>query len=450
MSIPNSGILIISPSGYPGSGSPLDLTQYMDVQPSDGMDPANPQFTQRVWSHALLKEGGVQALENLQLKEMQFPLNLNAGSRDAVGALLQQVNNMVNAAGQTVQWQDMGSSQPTFFDLAGGQFDIKYDFRRAGNYWICGLLRLFVQPLGHTATMRLVASAAGTGPLLMLPIPSPVLGDALAQIQAVVTSGQANVYAPIPGIAVLPPGYVPEFQSATLGGSGVLMGGSGAVASQFLRYTQPPGAPGFSQICAATLPAATPYLGTNRLIAIARGAGMLQSDIGGQTGPTSYLASITGATNSGGAGDSGWQTVDLGPFSIPSSLPQPTQLMIAVLGIAPTNALATQTIDVCDLIVLPDSNSAFVRTVGQQIATPSGAFTFDGVMNESSCEALGAFQSRLSGAQRGSIPKPPPSQQASAQLCVLFGPGSSNSIPAPANGPLSASVQVRERVRFAF
>lgn len=472
-----TGILIISPSTYPGSGAPLDLSNYMRVNQGDGLDPANPTFTNKVWARSLLKEGGVQALESLQLKEMQFPLYLSATTRDGVAALVQQVNAMINAPGQTVGWQDQGASNMTFYDLASGQFDIHYDFRRAGgNAIIDGLLRLFVQPLGHTATMRLVASAAGTGPLLTLPIPSPILGDAPALIRAQVQGGSAALQRNV-AVSVLQPNYQALYPAPTLPGAGAnatFTGGSGAVASQFVRFFAGPGVgvpgPQFAGTGAfAQIPATTAYFGQNRVFAIARTSAASAvivlnqySNVGWSTFAFPVLAS--NATSNPLVGTD-WQAVDLGIVSIPSSANAISQVVdLTPYGYMPSNA-ATRTLDVSALVVLPDTQTSYINESAMgasNYSLPRTFDLFDAITGETWGGATTGWASapapnmHLTPAQRGQIPKLQPALAGpigASQQIAVFAMGATplssiGSSVQPANELISGAVWVRERFRF--
>ena len=151
----------------------LNLSNYLNVQQGEGMDPYNPSFTNKVFSHSLLKEGGTYALESLALKELQFPLRLKASTAAGVQELVQQLNQVLNSPGAVCIWQDTSTSQATYFDIASGQFDIQYNFREAeaaahSSAFVKGMLRVFVQPLGRRASPRPYAAASGVGPLLMI------------------------------------------------------------------------------------------------------------------------------------------------------------------------------------------------------------------------------------------------------------------------------------------
>lgn len=151
-------------------------TGYLDVQAADGMDPADPQFTTKIWGRSILKEGATLALEQLTEKELLFPLLLGpvggmTGAPTTLTALMQliqQINQIIETPGFSVSWQPDGASQATIFDGLSGQLDIDYDFRREQQHWTHAKLRLFTQPLGRTAGPRLYATASGVGPLLMI------------------------------------------------------------------------------------------------------------------------------------------------------------------------------------------------------------------------------------------------------------------------------------------
>jgi hypothetical protein len=401
-------------------------------------------------------------------------MSQNYFSRDGMAQLVERVNTLINLPGQTVLWQDQGSSQPTYFDLASGQLDLFYDFRRAGNYLISGMLRLFCQPLGHTATTRLVASAAGTGPLVTLPIASPILGDAPALIQAQISGGSfASAAWDTAALSVLPYGYVPEYQASSLvpGASTTLVGGSGAVASLFYRQILSSGATTVPMVASSlfttlNLYAASPYFGINRLLAVARATfGMTGNPIptvsgawlqaqyllGGTqalVGPTvSFVASTIGSAFN----PAGWAIADLGTVNVPSSLPAATlsvQVWAAYqLQLTGPGGQATFTLDITDLILLPDGQTAFVGAAGA--VRPGWSLHFDAINSESYVNnGGGVLQYRETSVQRGAIPKVP--VNASAQLAAVFMPQATSLSSAPANDLISASVTVRERVRFSF
>lgn len=52
----------------------FDFTPWLDVEKGKGMEPGDPQFTEKIFARSLLKAGATLALEHLREKEMVFPL----------------------------------------------------------------------------------------------------------------------------------------------------------------------------------------------------------------------------------------------------------------------------------------------------------------------------------------------------------------------------------------
>lgn len=69
---------LIVNSNSVGNPLSLNLSTSFRAQPDEGMDPADPQFAERIWGRSLLKEGATLALEQLTEKELLFPLALKA------------------------------------------------------------------------------------------------------------------------------------------------------------------------------------------------------------------------------------------------------------------------------------------------------------------------------------------------------------------------------------
>jgi hypothetical protein len=165
--------LLVLTSNNPANPQTIDLTNYVVVDPGQGLDPADPAFTQRVWSRSLLKEGATLALEQLVEREMMFPLKLGPiggfGSSpqnlSATLGLIQQINQIIETPGATMTWQPPGASQPTTFDILSGLVESAYNYRAEGQGWEFANLRVFTQPLGRTGSIRTYALAQGLGPI---------------------------------------------------------------------------------------------------------------------------------------------------------------------------------------------------------------------------------------------------------------------------------------------
>lgn len=157
--------LILNSNGLAGS---VDVSTFLDLTDDSDLDTYDPGWSSKVISHSLLREGGVLALEDRNTKELTFPLKLNASTKPAVLALVQQINQIVNTPGATYSWQDTEASQATVFDSVIGEFQVKYKYREQERHWVSGDLKLNVQPFGHVAGPRPYAAASGVGPLLMI------------------------------------------------------------------------------------------------------------------------------------------------------------------------------------------------------------------------------------------------------------------------------------------
>lgn len=430
----------------------LTLSKYLGVQPEDGMDTYDPTFTEKVFAHSLLKEGGTFALENLQLKEMVFPLLYGPFTIPERAEKVQELNRELNAATPiVVEWQDFGATNPTFFDLSGGQFDIEYDFRKGQQGYVKGKLRLFVQPFGRQPTPITVALAVASGPLLQIPIATTVRGDAPALLQTILD--ELRIGAAI--VSVLP---TPEWQAAfNLASSNLIannliattsrptaVNGSGAWATSFLRIASI-GAP--ANMVFPNPSSWLPYTAQTRVLAIARtpspAGGVAMQTVGplvGMVGPTALMATASYATD--------WQLVDLGLMSIPSLMvsnnigfavaPLSNPMYVSV-GAVTSHAQ----VDIAGLIALPDNNSVFLPSVNEAILAVDGVR--QGVIQ-------GGFE--RGALARGAIPRVPAGVYSPATPCTVVvvnvgggtGAGGSRAL----NLKLEVIVNLLERTRWVF
>lgn len=478
--------LILDPSGGPpallkvfanNQGNPLslDLSNFMDLTAGKGMDPYNPAFTDKVFARSLLREGGTLALESLQLKELAFPLLLNVpASQGTVGLnqLVVLLNQIINSPGAVCEWQDAGASQPTYFDLASGQFDIEYDYRHAEKLWLPGKLRLFAQPLGRTAGPRQYAAASGVGPLLMIsPYASgganilsasgagfggqqqpsggvqyfgapSLAGDAQSLLQISYT-GPLPVGAtgagttPYVAVSVLPDQYyqplitVPEMTTLVAQGLGSLINQSAAVASQYINLQWPSTRAqaffSFSPLISASagIEPTVAWTGNHRLFAIARASRSVQQ-LTLMPGP--LVQKSTGASINPGD----WGLYDLGTFTL-----RPSEYPSSVVTITAVTAAPSSSVDVTAFVMLPDSNTwllnptqiqgsqyGYPQSVALNFTVPSAPYTntllIDDVLSDQFIYAGGsqtatpapagmaASSSRVTPYSRGLVPRPQP------------------------------------------
>jgi hypothetical protein len=400
----------------------LDLTSYIDVVPGDGMDPYNPSFSTRVISHSLLKAGGVLALEDLQAKELVFPLKLNAATKPALIQLIAQLNQILTSPGATWSWKDDDVSQPTVFDGISGQFDIAYNYRESQKFWCQGNLRLFSEPLGHAGSPQVYAAASGYGPVLMIspyassgalslgastqagvqgyggapygastgvfyPGAPSVAGDAAAQLIVSYTGPLppgASMFGIVPyaAVSVLPDSlYQPLITTQQVGRTASkVVSNSAAIAGQYLtlgastsvtRWPQTSTViGGVDTLTVAPVPPAdvlseptVAWSGLHRLFAIARAstpAPYLNASLSLNGGPLSTQQPPVSIP----AGD--WGLYDLGTFSLRGSeYPQAPLNITATVGASAGWPLGASyspcALDVAGFVKLPDHSTWYLN-----------------------------------------------------------------------------------------
>lgn len=334
----------------------IDLSSFLNLQDGSGTDPADPAFTNRVFTRSLLKEGATLSLTQYVEKELTFPLLLNAVNNSALAVMIEQINQVIETTGATYSWQDDGLSQPTVFDGLSGVLEIQYSYRKAQKFWTAANLRLFAQPFGHAASSRPYAAASAVGPLLMI---SPYASGGALAIGASTQAGVAgfggqqqgassgifysgspslagdagallqvsycgpSAYQSPPGRAHPPAVIVAQLPDAhynplitmpecvRVGGS--FFPGAGVVASQYISavvsggFTVPP--PVFAA-SAGVAPTAA-WAGQHRIFAIARAS---------QNTGTLTLTSYDGQANTAvSVGNPDWGLVDLGTIGLRAS-----------------------------------------------------------------------------------------------------------------------------------
>jgi hypothetical protein len=488
----------------------LTLDNYLNVQDGDGMDPADPSFTDKVFSRSLLKEGGTLALESFALRELVFPLLINAATGfqgftgySAAVALQEEINAIVTSPAPVAAWQDQGLSQPTYFDLASGQVDIEYSFRKGNANWIAAKLRLFAQPFGRTAGARQYAAASGVGPLLLIsPYASggalaigastqagvsgyggkqqpsggvfysgapSLAGDATAVMQIsyagpIMTGDMGAEYPSFTAISVLPDvNYNPlktAYEFTNSHGASVkssaqaVVGAYQSFSASSTVFWQPTSS--YQQVPVA-------WAGVHRIFAIARaseGTGYLYS-----LGDTQYIAPATAAVI---AGD--WMLYDLGTCAIRASQPQSTYNS-QIVAVPP----AAGAVDLTALVMLPDANTWFVNPYQVASVAPTLTFTecgyvIDDVVGDQFVNptvtpanpiappfstAQPQAGVRITQGTRGLIPRPDPKN--GIPIIAILGVGAGyagatgyGATTNPQNQVVNAQVSILERTRYVL
>lgn len=408
--------LIIS-NGSIANPQSLDLSQYINFTDQSPTDPAAPQYSDKVWSRSVLREGAVLSMEQVTEKELIWDLYLNAANTTALHKLIQQINTIVETPGCVCQFQNDGASQPTYFDGLTGQLDITFSYWKTQSQWTEAKLRFFAQPFGRTASPRRYATASGAGPLLIVsPYASggalsvaastqsgvagfggrgfysnstsassgvfywgapSLAGDAPAQLQISYVGPLPNTatnYGVVPYVAVslLPDQYYQPLIGPTEVTS---LAVTNPGASRTIVTTAPCGAAisyiaspiggvradilGFSTIHAAS-PAVAPGVtwgGLHRLFAIARASAGNMNGPPGMNIWTEPGPGVNGSTVAAVPLNVDWQVLDLGTVSIRPSNPGP----YVQLGVALNSASGAIWGDIGGFVMLPDNSTWFLN-----------------------------------------------------------------------------------------
>lgn len=431
-----------------GVNDDLELTQYLDVEAGRGMEPGDPHFTNKVFAHSLLKPGGTFALEDLQLKELVFPLKLVTKTKPELAALVQRINKILTTPGTQVEWQDEGATGVTYFDLASGQFDDEYDYRIGVNNWLKGKLRLFTQPLGFNEAARVGASqkiagkativAAGSNPIVSFPVATAVAGDAAALLNGAVAGPSLALSSNYFAMSVLPAGsYSTVWPQASrsafgnvtsiattnaLGGAFVRM--ASTVEASYLRWRL-----GGAQ-----------YVGEQRILGVARAAAPASLYLmQGEEVPGEEFVNSTATVAT-----TEWGLVDLGVVSVSSI----TLLAETTLTIHRGSQTTANALDLAGFVMLPESSTVWLNS-----AAKTRSAQFNGIANAVYSPAELAsleFETRpfvdSSSRARGAIPLVLPGGAEPPTIAFLLMPTAGHSL----NSPVQAAVTLVPRTRYIF
>ena len=313
----------------------LDLSGYLRVNPDEStpMDPYSSHFVEPSWADTPFSDGQVLISTTVQNRESLWPLFIVDPShgKEQLHALIQQINN----AGWRSSRSCSSGATParpwsTFFQVPFARFEPDFNYRRSVHGYGAGVLHLFTSGYGHTGTVRVTATAAGTGVFLSVPIGS-VAGDAPALLDTTVTAG-----AVVPSlgrvVAVAPitnPSYTPRIPAASLTSpqtNATLVGASGADGSQYLALPVSPtgGASGIA--CMVPLPNPTIAGGDNRILALVQSGINASIAINAIDPYGNSMGATSVASNS-----QGYALVDLGVCRLPT-LGYPTVPQISILA----------------------------------------------------------------------------------------------------------------------
>lgn len=421
----------------------LDLSPYVGLQKDDGFDPADPDYAEPLFSSSPLREGGQLLGEAVGLREMVWPLKLVAASKDALHDLVGQINREPESQAETtrVEWQDKGATRSTFYDVVHVRFEPDFHYWRGQKNRLNGILRVQVQPYGHSATERLIATAGvANNHLLRVPIPSgAIAGDVPAEVDVRVVTDSDLVTQDV-ALAALPhASYAPQFPAASMvelmAGATVRTGQAGVPFGGFLAAPISWDPTAGAKVGAFYLPIPSAHLGPNRVVAFVhsvfnQGALVWATDLtGALVGPVASIGYNTG-----------WQPLDLGVLNVDGSHWESVNLRAQTA--ASSGYLASPAFNVSDVILLPEEQT--VLGAAPAWAGASLRWRFDGIDKRTWLQwPDGTFLRDLTGDQRGAIPKLAPGTRDVVTLAMNVGAARQ------ADDTMSAEVRVRERFSFA-
>lgn len=449
----SEGVLILE-----STAGNLNLSQYLNVQEGDGMDPADPSFTEKVFAHSLLKQGGTLALENFKLREQVYPLLLKATTKNALTALVREINTIINTAGCVASWQDAGATEPTYFQLSSAQLDPEFNYRRGEYNWLDGKLRLFVQPFGLlTATPRKLlvggtttstATMIGTAPVLIFRASGVPAGDAPTLLQGLFgvpsfTAG-ATMYQ---AVSVLPtPSYTPQWPVASYSSdrsspAGSSIATTNAMAGNYKHYASNTAISLTWQIAAGDSRVYS-YIGNQRVLLVARvpssaGASVYAAGMRLYSLPYEGTEPISTATITSRE----WSLVDMGVLGVPSTPLLPEAPMTLSVS---SYSSGQGGVDIAGLILLPDKSTTWGNN---GLGRP--ALYCDGVSNHV-LVLEGENSQDWTSVMRGAIPQIPLSNNAPVLAFLSVPVGSPTTKTLPLNYELCAAADVLERTRYVF
>jgi hypothetical protein len=308
----------------------------------------------------------------VQNREMQIPLFLSdvTKGKDQLHALVRSINNAIAQRPLLIEWRDANASASTFFDCPFARFEPSFNFRRSGAGYAAGVLHCWTSGFGHTGTVRVTATAAGTGIFLSVPIAS-LAGDAPALLDTTINAG-----AVVPSlgriVAVAPitnPSYAPRIPAASLTDlqtNATLVGASGADGSQYLALPVQPTGGASGVACKVPLPNPTIAGGDNRILAVVKsgidaGVGIYALDPYGNSMGATAIASNTQS----------WAVVDLGVCRLPT-VGYPTLPKIQINAGAvwasgaagPVILASPAALAINEIFCLPDKNLTLIHERG--------------------------------------------------------------------------------------
>lgn len=154
----------------------LDLSEHIDVQPEDGLQPGDPDAVEPQFAGNLaFREGQDYTGELAGNYEHAYPLVLVCDTRAELKLLVAKINRALVKGARVEYAHDPTVDASTFFEIEGGRCEVAYNYFLATAGTSRATLRVWTLPYGHTGTHRVLASVSATGPQQF--VATGVLGD---------------------------------------------------------------------------------------------------------------------------------------------------------------------------------------------------------------------------------------------------------------------------------
>lgn len=459
-----------------------DLTTYNRMAHGDGHEPASadafdPQFT----GSTAIGEGQTFVGNSLGNVAMSFPLILKAASTDALYQLIRDIRTDL-VKGNTVEYQSGGATQSTFFDMESGKLEPQFEFWLDQNARCRAQLTIWRRPYGHTGTSRVIASAAGTGPMTITA--TGVLGDVNAQGVLNVRLAGATTQGSNPTAQIMygvkypaPSGFNPlwdvnRFTSEGFSGNATPVTpttmASGRIGNKYMGYYAGGSALGlgtsFTQGPIAYLPPQT-YPGRYRVIANIRTSITMATSANRIEVGLQYAAGLAAAVNNkvSLASCQNWTAIDLGEINVANGVATGNlQLKFSTRTVASPvgtmvlpSGLASHCYHVDGITLIPLDAAAGLTVPGAALSHPSSINAVD-TPGRLLSYATGVAASPLISAGgdylRGNWPTIPPtgSPGASGAAQVVILPLVAAATTAEPLGNREHRVHVAVRERFSY
>lgn len=338
----------------------VDLSQYIRVAPGDGLDPYGEAWEEPVFSQSAAADGQPFIGIDTKNREMTWPLYLKGVDKDTLAALRQQIVQQVRYGPRPlrVEWKDQGSTNSTFYDVGFARLDEKFNYRLGAHNYADAALKVWLQPpWGHTATERVMATAAGASGALYGPIAS-FGGDMDAQVDFIIGAATRLPALGVPTnalftvLSITPSGWLPYFPapSLTFGAGATLTTVGGFALAQSVRMMHASGLA--TPFVECTIPGSGSALFNARVMALVRSisTGPIGLQMNGPIDGSPPLVKLASTIASQ------VRLIDLGV------IPRMTGANLDILMAAPSwaSSVATQVLDVAAVFVLPETRTRVV------------------------------------------------------------------------------------------